>query len=616
MGIDIFFIAEVSFCNSYHSWFFPLLLRARGSTVQQARGWGLIRHVNPIKTMQKTTPIPPPTAEYFPPALCRGKNQNFVNWQNNSLRLLNHLCAENNQAVKKTATRNSQPADYRLHTTYLSRSRKSLPPPVFGLRTFFLTFATNMNKTIDLTTGPIFKQLLKLAIPIIGTSLMRMAYNLTDMIWLGRLGSDAVASVGSAGFYVWLGISVLLITRIGAEVGVSQSLGRKDKEEAARYARHSLFWALILSVLISVTVLVITPQLTSVFRLSKGIVEDGAIGYLRIVSMGFVFTFMNPTFQGIYNGVGNSKLPFYYLLVGLGLNMVLDPVLIFGIGKVPALGINGAAMATVIAQAVVFMIFIIRFVWKKEIMQPEFRNFKLSKEISKNVFKLGSPVAIESSLFAVFALILARMITKWGDMPIAVQSVGAQIEALSWMTSSGFATALGSFTGQNFGAKNWERIRKGYFTTLGIGIFLGTLVTLSFFVFGKQIFSLFLKEPEPLQMGITYLKILAISQTFMIIEIITRGAFNGIGRTIPPSVIGIVFTGARVPGAFVLSSAKLLGMFGIWWAISLSSVVKGIVSFSWYITVLRKKSGKPRKNAIISLIPNRLRQQFSARSRQ
>jgi putative MATE family efflux protein len=446
-----------------------------------------------------------------------------------------------------------------------------------------------MNKTIDLTSGSIFKQLLKLAIPIIGTSLMQMAYNLTDMIWLGRLGSDAVASVGAAGFFVWLGISIVLIPRIGAEIGVSQALGRKDKEEAARYARHSLFWALILSAFISLFVFIFTPQLIGIFRLSKGIVENGAEGYLRIVSLGFICTFINPTFQGIYNGAGNSKLPFYYLLVGLGLNMLLDPLFIFGLGSIPALGVKGAAVATVIAQLVVFIIFIIRFVWKKEIMNPEFRHFKLSKEITKGVFKLGSPVAIESSLFAIFALILARMITKWGDMPIAVQSVGAQIEALSWMTSSGFATALGSFTGQNFGAGNWHRIKKGYFTTLGVGVFLGSLVTFSFFVFGKTIFSLFLKEPAPLQLGATYLKILAVSQIFMITEIITRGAFNGIGRTIPPSVTGIVFTGARVPAALILSSEKLLGMLGIWWAISLSSVVKGLILMIWYLRILYKR---------------------------
>ncbi|MCU4177419.1 MATE family efflux transporter [Carboxylicivirga sp. N1Y90] len=475
-----------------------------------------------------------------------------------------------------------------------------------------------MKKTIDLTEGPIFKQLLKLALPIIGTSLMQMAYNLTDMVWLGRLGSDAVASVGASGFYIWLGISLLLVTRVGAEVGVSQSLGKKDVESATRFARHSLFWAFLLSIVIAAIVLIFTPQLIGVFRLSQGVVEDGAISYLRIVSMGFVFTFVNPTFQGIYNGMGNSKLPFYYLLVGLGLNMVLDPLMIFGFGVVPAMGVNGAAWATFIAQFVVFAIFYIRFVWKKEIMDPDFRRFKLSKDISRRIFKLGMPVAMESSLFAIFALILARMITKWGDIPIAVQSVGAQIEALSWMTSSGFATALGSFTGQNFGAGNWQRIRKGYYTTLGIGIFIGALVTTAFFVFGKEIFSLFLREEEPLQMGIVYLKILAVSQTFMIVEIITRGAFNGIGRTVPPSIVGIVFTGARVPAAFVLSAERYLGMLGIWWAISLSSVFKGVILSSWYLRVLRKASGQEtatkKKMSLTVLLPSRLRQNIWVKS--
>lgn len=204
------------------------------------------------------------------------------------------------------------------------------------------------------------------------------------------------------------------------------------------------------------------------------------------------------------------------------------------------------------------------------------------------------PVAMESSLFACFALILARMITKWGDIPIAVQSVGAQIEAVSWMTSSGFATALGSFTGQNFGANNWSRIRKGYYTTLGIGIFLGSLVSLAFFVFGKQIFSLFLRQPEPLQMGIVYLKILAVSQIFMIVEIITRGAFNGIGKTVPPSIVGIVFTGARVPAGMLLSAEKALGMVGIWWAISLSSIIKGLALMTWYMRILRQADGSKK----------------------
>lgn len=476
-----------------------------------------------------------------------------------------------------------------------------------------------MTKSVDLTKGPIFNQLVRLALPIIGTSLMQMAYNLTDMIWLGRLGSDAVASVGGAGFFIWLGMSIVMVTRIGAEVGVSQSLGRKDPEEATRYARHALVWAFIIALLLGGIVFLFSPQLVGIFRFTSLGVEQGAIYYLKIVALGFIFTFINPTFQGIYNGAGNSRQPFYYLLIGLGLNIILDPVLIFGWGPFPQLGVKGAAYATVIAQLVVFTVFMIRFVWLKEIMNPDFLRFKLSWRITGRIFKLGLPVATESSLFAIFALILARFITKWGDVPIAVQSVGAQIEAISWMTSSGFATALGSFTGQNYGAGNWDRIRKGYFTTIGIGVFLGLIVTVAFFVFGQEIFSLFLREEEPLQLGIVYLQILAVSQVFMILEIITRGAFNGIGKTIPPSVVGIFFTGMRVPAAYILSAERLLGMLGIWWAISLSSIFKGMVLMTWYILLLCKvhPQGSCKKRfLILSFIPSRIRQQIFSKEEE
>ncbi|TAJ11832.1 MATE family efflux transporter [Marinilabiliaceae bacterium JC017] len=470
-----------------------------------------------------------------------------------------------------------------------------------------------MNKTIDLTQGPIFKQLVKLAMPIIGTSFMQMAYNLTDMIWIGRVGSDAVASVGAAGFFFWFGISLLLITRIGAEVGVSQSYGRKDGDMAARFARHALFWGMVLSLLYATATFVFSPQLIGIFRLSSPKIEGDAIDYLRIISCGFVFTFVNPTFQGIYNGAGNSRRPFWYLFIGLVLNIVLDPLLILGVGPFPRMEVEGAAVATVISQLIVFGVFIFRFIIKSEMMSLDLRKFHLSRDITRQVFKVGSPVALESCLFAIFAMVLARMITKWGDTPIAVQSVGSQIEAISWMTSSGFATALGSFTGQNFGAGNWARIRKGYFTTLGIGAMLGTIVTVAFMAGGKYIFSVFLYEPEPLRLGIIYLKILGISQVFMITEIITRGAFNGIGRSVPPSVVGIVFTGMRIPAAMVLTSEHIWGMYGIWWALTFSSVLKGVVLMSWFMIVLSHAMPDNipmRKRILLAFVPTRIRQQI------
>jgi len=145
---------------------------------------------------------------------------------------------------------------------------------------------------------------------------------------------------------------------------------------------------------------------------------------------------------------------------------------------------------------------------------------------------------------------------------------------------------LGSFTGQNYGAKQWERIKKGYFVALRIMTVIGVLVT-ALLVFGAEpLFKLFIQEPEAIAVGVIYLQILGLSQLFMCIEITTSGAFNGLNKTLPPSLISIIFTGLRVPGAIILSRPELLGLEGVWWSISISSVLKGVVLFAWFTTLL------------------------------
>jgi Na+-driven multidrug efflux pump len=198
-------------------------------------------------------------------------------------------------------------------------------------------------------------------------------------------------------------------------------------------------------------------------------------------------------------------------------------------------------------------------------------------------------------------------------MPIAVQSIGAQIEALSWMTAGGFSTALGVFTGQNFGDNRWDRIFRGFRTTITISGAIGILVTISFFTFGREIFTLFLREEAAIALGVRYLSILAISQFFMCVEITTGGVFNGIGRTIPPSLVGITLTGLRIPLALVLSRPEYFGVTGVWWSITMTSVLKGVVLFTWFYFLMRNHpdyiAPPKRKPLFIRLLPTRLRQE-------
>ena len=196
-------------------------------------------------------------------------------------------------------------------------------------------------------------------------------------------------------------------------------------------------------------------------------------------------------------------------------------------------------------------------------------------------------------------MVLGRFVAFYGAVPIAVQKVGSQIESISWMTAGGFSTALGAFVGQNYGAGAYHRIQKGYRTTLMLALSVGVLATLLLVFVGKPIFAFFLAEPEAIEQGADYLKILGYSQLFMCIEITTQGLFNGLGRTYIPSIVSITLTAARIPLAYFIAAPNLLGINGIWWAISLSSVAKGILLVGIYFYLQKRHKLYPT-NSLIS----------------
>lgn len=444
-----------------------------------------------------------------------------------------------------------------------------------------------MTQSISLTEGSITKAITRLALPIIGTSFVQMAYNMTDMIWVGRVGAEAVAAVGTAGFFTWLAMAIILIPKIGAEVGVAQSIGRADIDEAKEYIKHSLQMIVLLAITYGALLIIFRRPLIGFYRLGEARIESDAVTYLVIVSLGMVFYTINPVFTAIFNGYGDSKTPFSVNVVGLVMNIILDPLLILGVGPFPRLEVAGAAIATVIAQTTVTFIFISKARKRSEL----FSNLGLLKKPEllriKEIVRLGFPVALQSGLFTFFAMCIARIVATWGPLPIAVQKVGSQIESISWMTAGGFQSAMSAFIGQNYGAKKWDRVYKGYFVGLGIVSILGVFATCLLIFGARPLFAIFIPNEEAIQYGVVYLRILGLCQLPMVIEIMTAGAFIGHGKTFPPSIVGIVFNGLRIPGALLLSATSL-GLHGVWWAISISSILKGVVLSTWHIRFLRK----------------------------
>lgn len=434
----------------------------------------------------------------------------------------------------------------------------------------------------DLTQGSIFRSLWSMVLPLISSSFVQMAYSMTDMLWLGHLGSDCVAAVGAAAFFTWLCNALSFMTKVGVEITVSQSIGAKDYKRAATYANHAVSLSALIGLAYAIFIFSAAPGLISFFNFDDSIATQ-SVTYLRIIAPGIFFQFNNNTFSGLYNGQGNSKTPFRISAIGLIVNIILDPLLIYGYGPFPQLGTAGAAIATLIAQAVVYGVFA-RKVFSNNFPLGKMRLFiPLKSSFSKRILSLGLPISLESATFSMFSLTLATIAARWGAVGVAAQSIGSQIEAISWMTAAGFSTALASFVGQNYGAGKFERIMKGYRLTLGIAGGIGLVATIFFYIFNKEIFSIFVQEEEAILVGGNYLQILALSQIFMVTELVTAGAFNGCGRTIPPALIGIILTGARIPLAWYLCSIPALGLTGIWWSITISSILKGTIIPLWFL---------------------------------
>lgn len=219
----------------------------------------------------------------------------------------------------------------------------------------------NVNR-YDLTQGNIINKLLLVALPIIGTQFIQMSYNLTDMFLLGRVGSDAVAASGTAGMYLWLSNGLLMIGRMGAEIGVSQNLGRRDLRAARKYAQNSMFLALILGLFLMVVYMAFSKSLIGFFNIREIHVAHDARIYLMITAMAIPATFLSGVVAGTFNASGNSRVPLLINACGLGLNIILDPVFIFALG----LGVKGAAIATLIAQVVVCLLSLLALIKRKD----------------------------------------------------------------------------------------------------------------------------------------------------------------------------------------------------------------------------------------------------------
>lgn len=444
-------------------------------------------------------------------------------------------------------------------------------------------------REVNLLKGDIFSALLKMALPLMGTAFVQMAYSLVDLMWLGRLSTGAVAAVGTCSFLVWIAQSITLIAKTGISVGLSQAYGRGDSESAKEVWVSGFILNLIFCLSLTILYISMRNKIIGIYNLDSE-VHKMAADYLLIVSAGLIFTFLNPVLSAAFFSKGNSITTFKISIISLFINLILDPFLIFGLSIFPKLGIRGAALATVFAQMISTLLYLYVGYKDREIFVRTNYFTIPQKEYFKSILSLGFPASLQSLIHAMVGMVLNKYIASFGALYIAVYSIGSQIESISWMTADGFSVAFSAFFGQNFGAKNYERLHNGRREAMKIINIIGISTSLLLFFFAKNLFTLFIpRDPEAIIKGIDYLKIVSISQYFMALEIGTTGMLNGLGLTKYPAINAMILNISRIPLAFILM--PIFAANGIWIAMSLSSVLKGIFLSLIYLYLRKRTDG-------------------------
>ncbi|WP_347916125.1 MATE family efflux transporter [Clostridium saudiense] len=433
-------------------------------------------------------------------------------------------------------------------------------------------------KKIDLTRGKVISVIAALALPIMGSSLLQFTYNLIDMIWVGRLGSNAVASIGSSSLYINIGNALNSLVVIGTGIKVAHAIGRKNENEIKEYINSIIVINIIIGTVFGLILIFLGKGFIEFLNLNNSEVESNAYYYLALNAPILFFAFFNMMYTRILGSFGNNKLALKINGVGVILNIILDPVCIYVLN----FGVIGAGVSTLIANVIMFILFRIN---TNGILNYRY-DLKVDFEKIKEIIRLGFPMAFQRILFTIINIILAKIIAMFGSEAIAAQKIGVQIESIAYMIIGGLNGAVASFTGQNFGAGKSNRIKEGYRSALVVGISYAIVMAGVFLLLNRPLIRLFISDESTILIASAYLKAVAFSQVFSAIEMISNGMFTGIGKPNIPATISIVFTSLRIPLALVL--IKPFGISGIWISICISSILKGICSYFIYETKIRK----------------------------
>lgn len=394
------------------------------------------------------------------------------------------------------------------------------------------------------------------------------SFNLIDSIWVGRLiGPAALAAVSTAGFYVWVALNLGEMVEIGLIAVAARRHGEGNPERAARAAAAAVAYALIAGVAVSVAGWAV---MDTMFRLMMVPPEVATLGraYLMTWLLGGPLVFGFFAIEATFRAAGDTRTPF--LLAGsVCVSILLDPLLIAGIGPFPRLGVEGAALASVMVRGGGFLLGLVLALRRGllRIRAPDWGALP-------TIIRIGAPLSLSGVLLSVIYMWLTRFTSRFGTPALAALGVGHKMEGLGFIAISGFSLAASALVGQNLGARQEARAREAVRLTVAYCLAVTVSTAVAFLVIPGRLVALFTRDPQVIADGVLYLRVIAFAQIGQSFELILEGALAGAGYTFWPQIASTTLTALRIPLAAWWS--RPLGLLGIWLALSITAIARGV----------------------------------------
>ena len=439
---------------------------------------------------------------------------------------------------------------------------------------------SNHNK--DLTEGPILHKIISLAGPLMVIAALHTTQSLIDMFWVGRLGVCAIAAVAMSGTIMMVLFTIIAGISTGTLALVARYVGAKDKEKADAIATQSIYLAIIMATVVVVVGLLFTKRLFLLLGAGQEVLEAG-VGYLKIILLGGITMFLLFLGNAILQGAGDTVTPMKLMILANLINIILDPVFIFGLGGLPRMNTSGAAVATVISQAISAFLVLWMLSNGRSLVHIHIHRCKVKLEYIKAIINIGLPSSLQMFFRSLMSIVLMGIVATFGTAAVAAYGVGMRLRMVVLMPAFALGGSAATLVGQNLGSRQPGRAKRSAWVATIFDMIIMVLIAIVFFSVAYQIMGVFNQNEKVISLGVQFLRITTPFYVFIAIAIVLNRALAGAGDTVVPMAITLLtLWGFQVPAAVFLSKATPLGVTGVWWAIALASALNALLILIWF----------------------------------